>query len=116
MGYNSTLDGEIRFSREVTVEVLEEIATLPSFQFIDPDDDGVAGGIYFDYDEGKFYYLLDDAKTLVKILTRVGVEAYGTIVVKGEENHDVWRLVFSPGTVTKESIEMRWPDGTEYTG
>lgn len=116
MGYISTLDGEITFSREVTVEVLEKIAALSSFSFIDPDDDEYVDGIYFDYERGKFYDLVEDSKALVDILAEVGVTVAGIIEVTGEDNHDIWRLVFSPGKVEEEKIEMRWPDGTVYRG
>jgi len=114
MGYYSTVEGDIRFSREVTVDVLEEIQKLDSFYFVEPEED--SKGIFFDYAEGKFYSLKKDSEELVEILSEVGVTATGTLLIEGEENYDVWRLVFTPGSVVEEKVEMRWPDGSVYRG
>src|SRR5690606_32209121 len=116
LGHISTLDGEITLSREGTEEVLETIAEPAAFSFLHPVARRHADGIYFDYERGKFYDLVEDSKALVDILAEVGVTVAGIIEVTGEDNHDIWRLVFSPGKVEEEKIEMRWPDGTVYRG
>lgn len=113
MGYYTTLNGEINLSREPSIEVWETIhAQLDSFYLM--SERYPSRSIYFDGANSKFYNLKKDASTFVCILEQVGITATGTVVCVGEEQPDIWRLVFKDGTVTTETARMVWPDGSEY--
>lgn len=112
MGYYTTLNGEITLSREPSIEVWFHISQLDSFYFI--EEYVPSRHISFDGLDGKFYNLKNDASALINILDQVGISAGGEIVCVGEEQPDIWRLVFTGGTVVREDTKIVWPDGTEY--
>lgn len=112
MGYYTRLDGEINLSSAPDIEVWFSISQMDSFYFL--EDYTPSRHISFEGLEGKFYHLEKDSSSLINILGQVGISAGGKIVCVGEEQPDIWRLVFTGGTVVREDTKIVWPDGTEY--
>lgn len=112
MGYYSVVHGELIFNPAISDETLEElksngIAYWGSFS---------ASGWFGDGASGKAYELESDADVLVMTVNAAGSNVTGSIVVVGEEQPDVWRLVFREDRVDLERAQMRWPDGSIFTG
>lgn len=115
MGYNSTLRGHLDFSGYLDDAVVAELNDYNN------DFNNLAYGGYFtntgwidDGDSSKFYYLEQEARLLIERLRSLDMTVSGTVVVEGEENSDIWRLIFKDGKVVRENAKVTWPDGTEY--
>lgn len=114
MGYYSTCHGEVFFDPPISDELVKTIQDeLPDLEFhAAVSNEGLGDG----KDSGKAYHLEEDSRELLDYLAREGSRATGWIIVEGEENTDVWRLIFKDGTITRENVKLIWPDGSEYTG
>lgn len=109
MGYYTAVTGDLRWSQPLTPEQLAVIKNLYEFEYGADEY-----GIYFDGEQSKRYDLVDQCKEVVAILGRYKIEVTGILVAIGEEQPDIWRLVFKNGTVVREEVQMTWPDGTKY--
>ena len=134
MGYYTNLSGEAEIRKAVIPDdVLNRegwSASTDSDYFLietdgEPDDvqliDGeitVVPGDQFQTvtlrwdDSVKAYNFDERCQALMDAVKAVGGEITGEFVGRGEENGDIWRVVFNGTTKKREEAVTRWPDGT----
>lgn len=71
-------------------------------------------GAFATGEKTKAYDLVTEVTAFVALADHDGVDVEGVILIKGEEPHDVARIIVSGSTVKYEKavVLLRWPDGT----
>lgn len=112
MGYTSRLTGNLEFSAPVSSDLLYRLRESSEFSCLSYGGRFESDGWFDDGESGKMYDLEEEAALLVKAVNAEIVRVTGEIRVDGEDNTDIWRLVFTGTDVRVERPEIRWPDGT----
>lgn len=64
--------------------------------------------------EGSAYYLEEQLKEAIEIVKNDGCVANGFLVLIGEEQPDISRLVVQDNNIYIEQAIITWPDGTKF--
>lgn len=127
MGYNSRLTGQINIDPPLTFAELSEVAPsinsrgLFHFDILEEEietDEGILTKqssskiVVSNDDELRAYDAEQELRDLVTAVACFGRKFTGSILVRGDENGDIWRLrVVDFDKVIREDAKVVWPDG-----
>lgn len=134
MGYSTSFDGELKFTKELTASQLAKVKTFLGEDCRDHDEwEGAAGMTYIDleltddfsglkWDGGEKTYQLTEKVNLViremqKVYPDFGLE--GSLIAKGESRDDRWVLLIENGIAVEKEYapiggEIQCPHCGEY--